>query len=76
MTKYGVILAVLSNLENEDYVKTVFGDVEDFGRDLQNVTDEKLHISKVRLIRKFSQCPLIKSDVKRPEILFGFCCTC
>lgn len=46
MTKYGALLAVLSNLENEDYVKTVFGDVEDFVRDLQNVTDEELHRSK------------------------------
>ena len=39
MTKYGALLAVLSNLENEDYVKTVFGGVEDFVRDLQNITD-------------------------------------
>ena len=30
MTKYGALLAVLSNLENEDYVKTVLGKVDDF----------------------------------------------
>ena len=30
MTKYGALLAILSNLENEDNVKTVFGIVEDF----------------------------------------------
>jgi len=71
MTKYGALLAVLSNLENEDYVKTVFGDVEDFVMDLQNVTDEELQEAR-RLIRKFPQCPLIKSDVKRPEILWEF----
>ena len=42
MTKYVAILAVLSNLENEDYVKTVMGEVDDFVRELQNVTDEEL----------------------------------
>ena len=30
MTKYGALLVVLSNLENEDYVKTVLGEVDDF----------------------------------------------
>ena len=74
MTKYGALLAVLSNLENEDYVKTVLGDVDDvddFVRELQNVTDEELREAR-RLIRKFPQCLLIKSDVKRPEILWEF----
>ncbi|WP_305064896.1 transposase [Methanococcoides sp.] len=71
MTKYGALLAVLSNLENEEYVKTVLGDVDDFVRELQNVTDEELQEAR-RLIRKFPQCPLIKSDVKRPEILWEF----
>ena len=32
MTKYGALLAVLSDLENEDYVKTVLGDVDYFVR--------------------------------------------
>ena len=68
MTKYGALLAVLSNLENEDYVKTVLGDVNDFVRELQNVTDEEIQEAR-QLIRKFPQLPLIKSDVKRPEIL-------
>jgi len=71
MTKYGAILAVLSNLEKEEYVKTVLGDVDDFVKKLQNVTDEEL--KEVRqLIRKFPQHPLVKSDVKRPEILRDF----
>ena len=30
ITKYGTFLLVLSNLENEDYLKTVLGDVDDF----------------------------------------------
>jgi hypothetical protein len=71
MTKYGALLAVLSNLENEDYVKTVLCDVDDFVRELQNVTDEELQKAK-QLIRKFPQHPLVKSDVRRPEILRDF----
>jgi hypothetical protein len=71
MTKYGALLAVLSNLENEDYVNAVLGDVGDFVRELQNVTDEEL-LEARQLIRKFPQCPLVKSDVKRPEILREF----
>jgi hypothetical protein len=71
MTKYGALLAVLSNLENEDYVETVLCDVDDFVRELQNVTDEEIQEAR-QLIRKFPQHPLIKSDVKRPEILRDF----
>jgi hypothetical protein len=71
MTTYGALLAVLSNLENEDYVKTVFGDVNDFVMELQNVTDEELQKAR-QLIRKFPQHPLVKSDVKRSEILRDF----
>ncbi len=71
MTKYGALLAVLSNLENEDYVKTVLGVVDDFVRELQNVTDEELQEAR-QLIRKFPQLPLVKSDVRRPEILRDF----
>jgi hypothetical protein len=54
MTTYGALLAVLSNLENEDYIKTVFGDVNDFVMELQNVTDEELQKAR-ELIRKFPQ---------------------
>ncbi len=39
--------------------------------ELQNVTDEELKETK-QLIRKFSQHPLVKSDVKRSEILRDF----
>jgi len=68
MTKYGAIFAVSSNLENEDCVETVYNNVENFVRCLHNITDEELQGVR-RLFRKFPQCPLIKSDVKRPEIL-------
>ena len=40
-------------------------------RELQNVTDEELKETK-QLIRKFPQHPLVKSDVKRSEILRDF----
>ena len=40
MTKYGALPAFISNLENEDYVKMVLGDVDYFVSGLQNVTDE------------------------------------
>jgi len=71
MTKYGALLAVLSNLENEDYVKIVLGDVDDFVMELQNVTDDEISEAR-RLIRKFPQRPLVKYDVERPKILRRF----
>lgn len=40
MTKYEAHLAVLSNLEKEDYVKTIFGNFKNFFVALQNVTNE------------------------------------
>jgi len=45
--------------------------VGDFVRELQNVTDEEL-LEARQLIRKFPQCPLVKYDVKRPEIFREF----
>ena len=45
--------------------------MDDFVRELQNVTDEELQEAK-QLIRKFPQHPLVKSDVKRPVILRDF----
>ena len=45
--------------------------MDDFVRELQNVTDEELQEAR-QLIRKFPQYPLVKSDVKIPEILRDF----
>ncbi len=45
--------------------------MDDFVRELQNVTDEELQEAR-QLIRKFLQHPLVKSDVKRFEILRDF----
>ena len=50
ITIYRAFLTVLSNLEKEDYVETVLCDVDDFVRELQNVTDEELQEAR-QLIR-------------------------
>lgn len=54
--------AVLSNFENEDYVSTILGDVDDFAMKLQNDTDNEFIEARLS-IRKFPQHPLVKSDV-------------
>ena len=46
-------------------------DADDFVRELQDITDKELQEAR-QLIRKFPQHPLVKSDVKRPEILRDF----
>jgi hypothetical protein len=71
MEKYGALLAVFSNIENENYIKKVLDDVLDFVRDMQNVTDEEVQEAR-KLIRTFPQCPLIRSDARRPVILHEF----
>ncbi|HJH31746.1 MAG TPA: hypothetical protein C5S50_06125 [Methanosarcinaceae archaeon] len=60
---YEIYLTVISNLENEGYVKTVLCDVDDLVRELQNMEDEELQEAK-QLIRKFSQHPLVRYDVR------------
>ncbi len=45
--------------------------LDDFVEELQNVTDDELQEAR-QLIRKFPQHHLVKSDVKRPEILRDF----
>ena len=71
MEKYGALLAVFSNIECKDYIETVFADVKDFVRDMQDVTEKELLEAK-RLIRKLPQRPLVKSDADRPMILREF----
>jgi hypothetical protein len=70
MTMYGALLAVFSNIECEEF-KTALADVKDFVRELQDITEEEL-IEARKLIRKFPQRPMVKSDAKRPEILGEF----
>lgn len=71
MEKYGALLAVFSNIENEEYIKTVLADVKDFAKDMQDVTGKEL-LEARKLIRTFPQLPLIRSDVERPAILKQF----
>lgn len=71
MEKYGALLAVFSNIEDEDYIKTVLADVKDFIRDMQDITEKEL-LDARKLIRTFPQSPLIRSDADRPEILREF----
>lgn len=71
MTKYGALLAVISNLENETYVKEVLTDVEDFVVEMQSITNEEIQEAR-KLIRKHPRRPLVYSDKKRPELLQRF----
>lgn len=71
MEKYGALLAVFSNIENEKYINDVLNDVIDFVRDMQNITEEEIQDAR-RLIRTFPQSPMIKSDANRPVILKEF----
>jgi len=71
MEKYGALLAVFSNIENEEYIKTVLDDVKDFIWEIQEVTESEV-LDARRLIRTFPQSPLIRSDSERPGILMDF----
>jgi len=71
MEKYGALLAVFSNIENEEYIKTVLAEVKDFVKDMQDVTGKEL-LDARKLIRTFPQSPLIRSDAERPGILKEF----
>jgi hypothetical protein len=71
MEKYGALLSVFSNIENEEYIKTVLDDVKDFVREMQEVTESEV-LEARRLIRTFPQSPLIRSDSERSGILRNF----
>jgi hypothetical protein len=71
MEKYGALLAVFSNIENENYINIVLGGVVDFVGDIQNVAEEEIQDAR-KLIRTFPQCPLIRSDARRPLVLREF----
>jgi len=71
MEKYGALLAVFSNIENENYISEVLDDVLDFVQDMQNVAEEEIQEAR-KLIRTFPQCPMIRFDANRPVILREF----
>jgi len=71
MEKYGALFAVFSNIEYEDYIKNVLFDVNDFVREMQNITEEEV-LEARKLIRTFPQSPIIRFDSERPVILRKF----
>jgi len=71
MEKYGAVLAVFSNIENEEYIKTVLDDVKDFVREMQEGTESEV-VEAGRLIRTFPQSPLIRLDSERQRVLREF----
>jgi len=71
MAKYGALLAVLSNLENEKYVKEVMSDVKDFVYEMQNIAPGEIKEAK-KLIKPHQQKLLVRSDKKRAVLLQEF----
>ena len=71
IAKYGALLAVLSNLENEVYVKEVLADVTDFAYEMQNIASEEIKEAK-RRIKPHQQKLLVSSDKKRAVLLQEF----
>lgn len=71
MNKYGALLSVFSNLENEAYIQNVLANIKDFTREMQNITEKELQEAK-KQIRTNPQAPLIRSDAQRPKILQEF----
>lgn len=71
MAKYGALTSVLSNLENEIYVKEVLADVGDFVYKMQSISKEEIEDAK-KLIQVNHKDPLVKSDQKRIGILHEF----
>jgi hypothetical protein len=71
MAKYGALTAVLSNLENESYVKEVLRDIPDFVYEMQSIDGEE--IEKVKeLIKPYHNDFLVSSDSKRISLLQDF----
>ncbi|MBU4502322.1 MAG: transposase [Nanoarchaeota archaeon] len=71
MTKYGALLSIFSNMENEIYVKKIFSDVKDFVREIQNITQKEISDAR-KLIRPFAHKNIIHSDEKRGDLLKEF----
>ena len=61
MEKYAALLAVFSNIEHVEYIKTVLAEVKDFVKDMQDVTGKDL-LDARKLIRTFPNSPLIRSN--------------
>ncbi len=71
MAKYGALTAILSNLENEVYVKRVLTDVVDVVFEISRITQEEIKEAR-KLIKPFHNEFLISSDPKRFTLLKDF----
>lgn len=71
MGKYGALTAILSNLENEIYVKEVLGDVNDFVYELASIAEDELEVAR-NLIKPYHNDFLVSSDAKRLNLLHEF----
>lgn len=71
MGKYGALTAILSNLENEIYVKEVLGCIKDFVYELAAIEEDEL-VDARNLIKPYHNEFLISSDTKRINLLHEF----
>jgi hypothetical protein len=71
MAKYGALTAILSNFENEPYVKEVLADVDDFVYEILSVTEDEIKEAQ-KLIKPYHNEYLVSSDPKRIIILIDF----
>lgn len=71
MAKYGALTAVLSNLENEIYVKEVLGNIPDFVYELRSIGEDELAEAK-KLIKPYNNGFLVQSGVDRILLLHDF----
>jgi hypothetical protein len=71
MAKYGALTAILSNLENEIYVKEVLADVKDFVYEILSITEDEIKEAQ-KLIKPYHNEYLVSSDTKRIIILIDF----
>lgn len=70
MAKYGALLAIFSNMENEIYVRKV-NNMKNFIQEFQDITQSEIDNAK-KLIKPCGQKYLIKSDQKREKMITKF----
>jgi len=69
MKKYGALITVLSNLKNIIYISRVLANIDDFVREVQNVSKNEIENAQ-KLVNGDKRIILVNSDKKRLEILY------
>ena len=69
MGKYGALTAVLSNMENKQYIETVLSRI-DFLKEFTSLTKEEIDKSR-KLIRSNFCEPILRKDMKRKPVLYA-----